>query len=125
MLSTAVYFESSASPAHDPVPIHHRQPRSEIACTKQSAAPVSAQSSGPSGNTQLPAVTPNTGDRLSAIAANRPARSSATAVPRRNISHVVSANSAMNGARTASGASLENRWTAAHCIHQAEGGWSK
>ena len=49
------------------------------ACTRHSAAPSSAQSNGPSGSTQVPVVTPNTGEMFSSTAAHSPARASAIA----------------------------------------------
>ena len=71
MGSTAVYFDSSARPAHRPAPSHQRNAGP---CTRQSAMPSSAQSSGPSGSTQLAELRPNTGERLKANAAQSAAR---------------------------------------------------
>ena len=79
-VSTAEYFENSASPAHSPLPATTPAPRSS-ARTRHSAAPSSAQSSGPSGSTQVPVVTPNTGDRFSSTAAQNPPDRSAVHQP--------------------------------------------
>src|SRR6185437_9484342 len=102
----AEYLENSARPAHNPVADHQPQairPRLGSAWIRHKAAPSSAQSSGPSGRTHVPVVMPNTGDRLSSTAAQRPARGPATTEPRRAISQVEPANSAMNGRRTTIG----------------------
>ncbi len=68
---------------------------------------------------------PKTGDRFSSTAAHSPARGPATALPRRAISQVDSANRAMNGRRTTTGASVPARCAAAQDSHHAAGGWSK
>ncbi len=93
--------------------------------TRQSAAPSSAANSGPSGSTQLPAVTDNTGMRFSTTAAHNPARAPHSAAVSWYISPVVSAKRAINGSRTTIAASLPARCTAAQASHQASGGWSK
>src|SRR4029077_19055737 len=107
----------SASPAQNPAPSHHANAPRSSARTRQSAAPSNAQSNGPSGSTHVPVVTPNTGDKLSSTAAHNPARTSAIAAPSRYISHVDSANSAMNGSRTTMGASLANKCATLQLSH--------
>ena len=128
IVSTAEYLDSKARPAQIPAPSHQARPRSAprsaMACIRHSAAPSNAQSSGPSGNTQVALVTPSTGDRLNANAAQNPTRSLAVAVPSRNISQVDSADSAINGSRTAS-ADSPKTCAAPQDSHQAAGGWSK
>ena len=49
-----------------------RIPRRAAACIRQNAAPSSAQSSGPSGSTQLAVVSVKTGERLNRTAAHSP-----------------------------------------------------
>ena len=98
---------------------------SALALTSIIAAPVSAQSSGPSGRTQPPLVMPKTGDRFRVTAAQKPALGYPIAAPRRAMSHVVRANSRMKGRRTATGASVPNRCAADQESHQEAGGWSK
>src|SRR5271165_4737914 len=126
MVRMAEYLENRARPAHTPVPHQYPQwPRSGNARTRHRAAPVNAQSSGPSGSTQVPLVMPNTGDRLSVAAAQKPARWPPTASPRRAIKQVVNANNSMNGRRTTIGASDPKRCVEAQESHQDAGGWSK
>jgi hypothetical protein len=101
-----VYFDSIANPAQMPPPIHQRQPVARIARVRHSAMPSRAAINGPSGSTQVPVVTPNTGARLNAIAAHNPARPPPASFA---IIQVERANNAMNGSRTITAASLPLR----------------
>src|ERR1700722_5698566 len=124
----AEYLANSARPAQAPAPHQYNHVAGRFpgnARIRHSAAPVKAQSSGPSGKTQVPLVIPKTGDRFSVTAAQKPALGPPTASPRRAISQVVNANNKMNGNRTTTGASEPVRWEAANESHQAAGGWSK
>jgi hypothetical protein len=78
--------------------------------------------SGPSGKTQVPLVQATTGARLSVTAAQSPALSPNNSLVRLNISQVAAANSKINGARTARGASVPKKFAPAHASHQASGG---
>ena len=125
IVSPAEYLEESASPAQTPAPSHQPQaapPRAGNAAIRQRVAPSKAANSGPSGSTQVPAVTPMTGHKLASTAAHRPARAPNSAAATWYINHVVTANSTMNGRRTTIAASLPKRCAAAQASHQAIGG---
>ena len=112
------------------MPVLSHQPQAarlgeRSAATKQTAAPSRAASRGPSGNTQLALLMPNTGARFRTTAAQRPASGLNKAEVSRYIRNVVIANSAINGSRTTTGLSLPVRCAAAQAIHHAIGGWSK
>src|ERR1700719_1092720 len=102
-VSTAEYFEHRARPAQTPVPDHQphaARPFERNAATRHTAAPSRAASSGPSGNTQLALLIPNTGTKFSTTAAQRPAAGPNKSEVRRYIKNVVTAKSAINGSRT-------------------------
>jgi len=63
-----------------------------------------------------------TGEMLSATAAQKPARGSATAHPMRQTRNCDAANNRMKGKRTAIGASVPSKWAAPHESHQLAGG---
>src|ERR1700748_3483831 len=118
----AEYLANSARPAQTPAPYQYTHAAWRFAGNariRHNAAPVNAQSSGPSGKTQVPLVIPKTGDRFSVSAAQKPASGPPTASPSRAISQLVKANSKMNGSRTTTGASEPVRWAAANESHQA------
>ena len=76
-VSAAEYLANSASPTQSPLASHHgraERPSPAAHGPGTSAAPSRAASKGPSGSTQPPVVTPNTGARLSVTAAHSPAR---------------------------------------------------
>src|SRR5271169_2773143 len=121
----AEYLEDSARPAQMPPPSHQPQaarPSLDNAAIRQRVAPSNAANSGPSGKTQVPAVTPMTGHKFASTAAHNPAHAPNSAAVSRYISHVVNANNVMKGRRTMIGLSLPRRCAAAHASHQAIGG---
>ncbi len=81
--------------------------------------------SGPSGSTHPPVLRLNTGDTLSSKAANSPARSLNNRLVSRYSSHVVPANSTMNGSRINSPLSLCASFASTPGIQNDNGGWSK
>ena len=96
-----------------------------VASARQDRKPSRDAISGPSGSTQLAEVTPNTGARLYAPTAHSPARRENSRAVKPNRSHVDTANKAMNGDRTARGASVWKSCEAPQASHQLNGGWSK
>src|SRR5262249_23218500 len=128
IVSTAEYFEQSARPAHAPAPSH--QPHvarciERSAAIKQAVAPRRPATNGPSGSTHVPVLMPKSGARFNTTAAHSPASAANNADVTRYIIHVVTAKSAMNGARTTSGLSLPARCAAPQANHHETGGWSK
>src|ERR1700724_4032827 len=127
--NTAWYLDNSASPPKAPATIHRIKtaPSRDLApgsmtrplesSSGKSAVNAASEknTSGPSGSTQPPAATPNTGATFKHSAAQRPARSENNSRVIAKTSHVEPANIAMNGRRSTTGASLP-------VIHMAKAG---
>ena len=117
-----MYFDNIANPAQTPAPIHHPHPSRSIARQKHTPNPSNAATSGPSGSTHPPVVTPNTGAMFSVTAAQSPARAPNSSRPSTNINQVETPNSAMNGSRTTTAASLPTSRATPADNHHANGG---
>src|SRR5262249_17898263 len=116
-VSAAEYLEPSARPAETPVASHHPHaawPSERSAGIRHATEPSNAAKSGPSGSTQLPAVTPSTGTIFSTTAAHSPDSGSKSSAVIRYISHVVNPKSAIKGNRTTTALSLPVRRAIPH-----------
>src|SRR5216684_7301520 len=101
--NTPTYFESSASPPAAPAASHGQSSSGgDLAKIGRATNQIESNAnniSGPSGKTQLPMLSVNTGARLRVRAAQSPARSPKARAVSRNINQVEAANSAINGSR--------------------------